>query len=75
MIMVYGLLKCRIMYAGGDGGPKKGGNKMDEVWINYCGIPVCFGLKEFAIVASLRCDHPEEPAIKKHPTKGPTNAR
>ena len=31
MIMVYGLLKRRIMYAGDDGGPKEGGNKMDEI--------------------------------------------
>ena len=48
MIMVYGLLKHRIMYVGDDGGPKKGRNKMDKVWINYCGMPVYFGLKEFA---------------------------
>ncbi|KAG5591560.1 hypothetical protein H5410_042074 [Solanum commersonii] len=24
--------------------------KMDEIWINYCGMPVCFGMKESAIV-------------------------
>ncbi|KAM3264377.1 hypothetical protein P3L10_001371 [Capsicum annuum] len=36
MIMVYDLLKRRIMYAGDDGGSKEGENKMDEVWINYC---------------------------------------
>ncbi|KAM3303634.1 hypothetical protein P3S67_014664 [Capsicum chacoense] len=70
MIMVYGLLKRRIMYTEDDGGPKKGKNKMDEVWINYYGMPVCFGLKEIAIVTGLRCDHPEEPAIKKTPYKG-----
>ncbi|KAM3321547.1 hypothetical protein P3S67_002698 [Capsicum chacoense] len=70
MIMVYGLLKRRIIYAGDNGGPKEGENKMDEVWINYCGKPVCFRLKEFAIVTGLRCDHPEEPAIKETPHKG-----
>ncbi|KAM3362484.1 hypothetical protein P3S68_017338 [Capsicum galapagoense] len=70
MIMVYGLLKRRIMYAGKDGGPKKGRNKIDEVWINYCGMSICFGLKEFAIVMGLRCDRPEELAIKKTPHKG-----
>ncbi|KAM3321000.1 hypothetical protein P3S67_008202 [Capsicum chacoense] len=70
MIMVYGLLKYGIMYAGDDGGPKEGGNKIDEVWINYCGMSICFGLKEFAIVTGLRCDRPEEPAIKKTPHKG-----
>ncbi len=45
MIMVYGLLKCRINYAGDDGGLKEGRNRMDEVWINYCGMSICFGLK------------------------------
>ncbi|KAM3398390.1 hypothetical protein P3S68_001905 [Capsicum galapagoense] len=70
MIMLYGLLKRRIIYMGDDGGPKEGRNKMDEVWINYYGMPVCFGLKEFAIVTGLRCDRPEEPAIKKTPHKG-----
>ncbi|KAM3236124.1 hypothetical protein P3L10_016161 [Capsicum annuum] len=43
---------------------------MDEVWINYCVILVCFGLKEFAIVTGLRCGRPEEPLIKKTPQKG-----
>ncbi|KAM3199771.1 hypothetical protein P3L10_032131 [Capsicum annuum] len=70
MIMVYGLLKHWIMYVGDDRGPKEGGNKMDEVWINYCDMPVCFGLKEFAILTGLRCDRPEETAIKKTPHKG-----
>ncbi|KAM3325273.1 hypothetical protein P3S67_000398 [Capsicum chacoense] len=69
MIIVYGLLKHRITYAGDDGGLKKGRNKMDEVSINYCGMPICFGLKEFVIVTGLRCDRPEEPAIKKTPHK------
>ncbi|KAF3645806.1 hypothetical protein FXO38_12058 [Capsicum annuum] len=43
---------------------------MDKVWINYYGMPVCFALKEFAIVTGLRCDHPEEPLIKETPHKG-----
>ena len=59
MSMVYGLLKYRIKYAG-----KEGRKKMDEVWINYCGMPVCFRLKEFAVVIGLRCDCPEESLIK-----------
>ncbi|KAM3381605.1 hypothetical protein P3S68_007178 [Capsicum galapagoense] len=70
MIMVYGLFKHRIMYAGDDGDSKEGENKMNEVWINYCGMPVCFGLKEFAIVTGLRCNRLEEPVIKKTPHKG-----
>ena len=43
---------------------------MDEIWINYYGMPVCFGLQEFSIVTGLRCDHPEEPLIKETPHKG-----
>ncbi|KAM3202905.1 hypothetical protein P3L10_030531 [Capsicum annuum] len=43
---------------------------MDEIWINYCGMPIYFGLKEFAIVTGLICDHPEEPLIKETPQKG-----
>ncbi|KAM3285217.1 hypothetical protein P3S67_024016 [Capsicum chacoense] len=61
MSMVYGLLKCKIKYMGDDKDSKEHRRKMDEVWINYCGMPVCFGLKEFAIVTGLRCDRPEEP--------------
>ncbi|PHT27124.1 hypothetical protein CQW23_33274 [Capsicum baccatum] len=29
-------------------------DKMDEVWINYNGIPICFGWEEFAIVTGLK---------------------
>ncbi|PHU21595.1 hypothetical protein BC332_06702 [Capsicum chinense] len=47
MKMVYDLLKRRFMYENKD--------KMDEVWINYCGMPVCFGWEEFAIVTGLKC--------------------
>ncbi|KAF3630085.1 putative glycerol-3-phosphate 2-O-acyltransferase 6-like [Capsicum annuum] len=38
---------------------------MDEIWINYCGMPICFGLQEFSIVTGLRCYRPEEPPIAK----------
>ncbi|PHU07807.1 hypothetical protein BC332_24296 [Capsicum chinense] len=48
--MVYNLLKHRFMYENKD--------KMDEVWINYCGMPVCFGLKDFFIVIGLKCYPP-----------------
>ncbi|PHT76389.1 hypothetical protein T459_19911 [Capsicum annuum] len=47
MKMMYELLKCRFMYENKD--------KMDAAWINYCGMPVCFGWKEFAIVTGLKC--------------------
>ncbi|KAF3650973.1 putative glycerol-3-phosphate 2-O-acyltransferase 6-like [Capsicum annuum] len=68
--MVYGLLKRRIKYVGDDKDSKEGEKNMDEVWINYCDMPICFGLKEFAIVTGLRCDRPEEPLIKETPHKG-----
>ncbi|KAM3357795.1 hypothetical protein P3S68_020726 [Capsicum galapagoense] len=70
MNIVYGLLKRRIKYARNDKDSKEGKNKMDEIWINYCGMPIYFGLKEFVIVKGLRCDRPEEPLIKETPYKG-----
>ncbi|KAF3645472.1 putative glycerol-3-phosphate 2-O-acyltransferase 6-like, partial [Capsicum annuum] len=63
MKMVYELLKRRFMYENKD--------KMNEVWINYCGMPVCFGWKEFAIVTGLKCYPPSQVILiltqKKHP--------
>ncbi|PHU20045.1 hypothetical protein BC332_11196 [Capsicum chinense] len=53
MKMVYDLLKRRFMYENKD--------KMDELWINYCGVPICFGWKEFAIVTRLKC-YPPSPS-------------
>ncbi|PHT99027.1 hypothetical protein BC332_32020 [Capsicum chinense] len=53
MKMVYDLLKRRFMYENKD--------KMDEVWINYCGMPICFGWEEFAIVTGLKC-YPPSPS-------------
>ncbi|PHT47905.1 hypothetical protein CQW23_12113 [Capsicum baccatum] len=53
MKMIYDLLKRRFMYENKD--------KMDEVWINYYGIPVCFGWEEFAIVTGLKC-YPPSPS-------------
>ncbi|PHT98780.1 hypothetical protein BC332_32300 [Capsicum chinense] len=50
MKMVYDLLKRRFMYENKD--------KIDEVWINYFGMPVCFGWKEFAIVTRQKCCPP-----------------
>ncbi|KAF3640406.1 hypothetical protein FXO38_22156 [Capsicum annuum] len=50
MKMVYELLKRMFMYENKD--------KMDEVWINYCGMLVYFGWKEFAIVTGLKCYPP-----------------
>ncbi|KAM3222716.1 hypothetical protein P3L10_021986 [Capsicum annuum] len=60
--MVYDLLTRRIKYTGDDKDPEEGGKKkMDEIWINYCGMPVCFGLQEFTIMTGLRCHYPEGP--------------
>ncbi|KAF3680370.1 putative protein EIN4-like [Capsicum annuum] len=39
MKMVYDILKRWFMYENKD--------KMDKVWINYCGMPVCFGWEEW----------------------------
>ncbi|KAM3217027.1 hypothetical protein P3L10_026470 [Capsicum annuum] len=33
--------------------------------INYCGMPVCFGLQECAIVTGLKCHHSEGPPSHK----------
>ncbi|PHU00645.1 hypothetical protein BC332_30432 [Capsicum chinense] len=52
MKMVYELLKRRFMYENKD--------NMDEVWINYCGMPICFGWKEFAIVTGLKYYPPSQ---------------
>ncbi|KAM3321618.1 hypothetical protein P3S67_002769 [Capsicum chacoense] len=30
--------------------------QMKMVWINYCGMPVCFGWKEFFIITGKSCD-------------------
>ncbi|PHU03557.1 hypothetical protein BC332_28808 [Capsicum chinense] len=53
MKMVYDLLKRRFMY--------KNKDKMDEVWINYCGMPIYFGWEEFSIVTGLKC-YPPSPS-------------
>ncbi|PHU20830.1 hypothetical protein BC332_11981 [Capsicum chinense] len=53
MKMVYDLLKRRFIYENKD--------KMDEVWINYCDMPVCFGWEEFAIVTGPKC-YPHSPS-------------
>ena len=52
MKMVCELVKRRFMYENKD--------KMDEVRINYCGMLVCFGWKEFAIVTGLKCYPPSQ---------------
>ncbi|KAF3623161.1 putative glycerol-3-phosphate 2-O-acyltransferase 6-like [Capsicum annuum] len=63
MKMVYELLKRRFMYENKD--------KMDEVWINYCGMPVFLGWKEFAIVTGLKCYAPSQVIPILTPQKAP----
>ncbi|KAF3663742.1 hypothetical protein FXO38_09689 [Capsicum annuum] len=76
MRMIYGLLKPRIKYMGDDKDSEDGGKKMmDKIWINYCGMPVCFGLQEFTIVTGLRCDLPKEPIAKGTPHKKSKESR
>ncbi|PHU17127.1 hypothetical protein BC332_12822 [Capsicum chinense] len=36
-------------------------DKIDEVWINYGGMPVCFGWEVFAIATGLKC-YPPSPS-------------
>ncbi|PHU26289.1 hypothetical protein BC332_04621 [Capsicum chinense] len=52
MKMIYELFKRSSMYENKD--------KMDEVWISYCGMHVCFGWKEFAIVTGLKYYPPSQ---------------
>ncbi|KAF3613410.1 hypothetical protein FXO37_36390 [Capsicum annuum] len=52
MKIVYDLLNHRFMYENKD--------KIDEVWISYCDMPVCFGWKQFAIVTGLKCYPPSQ---------------
>ncbi|KAH0705715.1 hypothetical protein KY285_010254 [Solanum tuberosum] len=63
MTMVYELLKRRFIFQNPE--------KRDEVLINYCGMPLFFGGREFAIVSGLKCHPPSEPApefiVKKEP--------
>ncbi|KAF3652136.1 hypothetical protein FXO37_17652 [Capsicum annuum] len=42
---------------------------MDEIWINYYVMPVCFGMNEFAIVNGLRFHEQLEPLLKETPNK------
>ncbi|KAF3648042.1 hypothetical protein FXO38_18370 [Capsicum annuum] len=65
MRMVYGLLKHKIKYVRDDKDSNERGKKMDEILINYCDMPICFGLQEFAIMTGLRCHRLEEPPIAK----------
>ncbi|KAH0716235.1 hypothetical protein KY284_009140 [Solanum tuberosum] len=48
MSLVYQLLRRQIY-----------SHRKEEIWINYSGMPICFGMKEFAIITGLNC-HSEE---------------
>uniref|UniRef100_M1BGQ4 Mutator-like transposase n=1 Tax=Solanum tuberosum TaxID=4113 RepID=M1BGQ4_SOLTU len=65
MTMVYELLKRRLIFQNPE--------KNDEVLINYCGMPLFFGRREFAIVSGLKCHPPSEPVpefiVKKEPRR------
>ncbi|KAH0709693.1 hypothetical protein KY284_011120 [Solanum tuberosum] len=53
LTMVYELLKRRFIFQNPE--------KNDEVLINYCGMPLLFGKREFVIVSGLKCHPPSEP--------------
>ena len=55
MNIVYELLKRRFIF--------ENPNKKNEILINYCGMPIFFGIREFVIVTGLKCDHPVEPIV------------
>ncbi|KAG5596091.1 hypothetical protein H5410_037323 [Solanum commersonii] len=55
MTMVYELLKRRFIFQNLE--------KKDEVLINYCGMSLFFGRREFAIV-SVKCHPPSEPILE-----------
>ncbi|MCE3049784.1 hypothetical protein HAX54_045777 [Datura stramonium] len=59
MTMVYSLLRRKIVC-----------DKKDEIWINYCGTPICFGMKEFAVMAGLNCHSPPRVGGAKSANKG-----
>ncbi|KAM3250263.1 hypothetical protein P3S67_022658 [Capsicum chacoense] len=44
MNLVYQLLQRKII-----------SHRKEKVWINYYGMPVCFGMREFAIITGLNC--------------------
>ncbi|KAK4737379.1 hypothetical protein R3W88_001076 [Solanum pinnatisectum] len=56
MTMVYELLQRRFIFQNPE--------KKDEVLINYCGMPLFFGRREFAIVSGLKC-HPSSEQVPK----------
>ncbi|MCD7467559.1 hypothetical protein HAX54_005069, partial [Datura stramonium] len=58
MTMVFSLLRHRIIY-----------DKKDEIWINYCGMPICFGMKEFVVMTGLNCHSPPRVGGAKPVTK------
>ena len=57
---MYELLKRRFIF--------EISNKKDEILINYCGMPVFFGIREFAIVTRLKC-HPHVETIPEYIVK------
>ncbi|KAF3662876.1 hypothetical protein FXO37_12274 [Capsicum annuum] len=67
MKMVYELLKRRFMY--------ENKNKIDEVRINYCGMPVCFGWKEFSIVIRLKCYPPSQVILTQKTPRTPKKCK
>ncbi|KAG5571779.1 hypothetical protein H5410_061545, partial [Solanum commersonii] len=52
MTMVYELLKRRFIFENNE--------KKDGVFINYCGMPLFFGKREFSIITGLKCHSPYE---------------
>ncbi|KAH0775136.1 hypothetical protein KY290_012273 [Solanum tuberosum] len=67
LTMVYALLKRRFIFQNPE--------KNDEVLINYCGMPLFVGKREFVIVSGLKCHPPSEPVPEFIVNKEPQEER
>ncbi|KAL3365157.1 hypothetical protein AABB24_010358, partial [Solanum stoloniferum] len=58
MSLVYQLLRRQIYC-----------HRKEEIWINYSGMPICFGMKEFAIITGLNCHNEDVYDVENMSTK------
>ncbi|KAL3380575.1 hypothetical protein AABB24_000959 [Solanum stoloniferum] len=58
MSLVYQLLRRQIY-----------SHRKEEIWINYSGMPICFGMKEFAIITGLNCHNEDVYDVENMSTK------
>ncbi|KAL3322679.1 hypothetical protein AABB24_039989, partial [Solanum stoloniferum] len=58
MSLVYQLLRRQIY-----------SHRKEEIWINYSGMLICFGMKEFAIITGLNCHNEDVYDVENMSTK------